>query len=719
MADAKPHYDVLGVPEDASQSQIKAAFFELVRDHPPEKDPDAYQRLREAYDVLSDPVSRREYDTMAEHGDEIEKLKDEAEALLNRDRPDAQRAIKKLKRAAELGPDISLLRSMLGQAYFLEDQPGEALEQFDKAIDLNPENPAYRIYRGYALQELHPTPEAAEKEFRTVWEANKDNYVAARALASTLAVQDQYEEAHSVLDQTIWADDVRDFEDFFCYYDKLFLYVAQNKTNELEESLETIISVAETPADQRYAVFMLAQAADELYVANAFSLSHRFAKAAEDLGDGSVEIGEHVDHLKKLRELEESLDSIMSSDWYHEAVQQMMAIYYDRATGAMAEAQANQAIENLVQGLENLMQADPDHSEIKRSLRRIRKRYPEAFELNEEFFELILDVPDAQLFTDDCPHCRKPVTAEKGSSDNLYCPHCNLSIYSRKESFYTSEEKSNKRQDIGNRLGYRYEDDRYEDDASSSSHTSNSTLDSKRNKSASPSSQTGSSASKERVTWKCCNCGSTEQKDPKIKPLTCDSCGGEMRKLDQPSRSTSPIKGSSSYERPAGLWRCHRCGIKINKAGGVKAVTCPSCDKLMYFSDPHSENDKYDEVINKLGKTSKSNALRCAHEYSNAICQKCGWSKSELKSIDGSSGPTDRSKDCFVATAVYGDIDHPDVRQLRSFRDDTLQHTILGRAFIGWYYRNGETLAEWLDNQTRLKKGTRFILQQIVERYLR
>jgi hypothetical protein len=43
---------------------------------------------------------------------------------------------------------------------------------------------------------------------------------------------------------------------------------------------------------------------------------------------------------------------------------------------------------------------------------------------------------------------------------------------------------------------------------------------------------------------------------------------------------------------------------------------------------------------------------------------------------------------CFVATAAYGNYDHPYVRILRHFRDHTLARTATGRAFIRWYYRH-------------------------------
>jgi tetratricopeptide (TPR) repeat protein len=268
-----------------------------------------------------------------------------------------------------------------------------------------------------------------------VWEDDRGEYAAARGLANVLFEREHIDQAHEVLEEAIWADGKRDFEDFFCYYDKLHLYVAQGETDKIEDTLDTVTDMTETLDDRRYAAFMLAQTADELYAVNAFSLAHRFAKTARDLDDGSMMIDEQIDHLAELRELEDSLDTIMDSDRYHEIVQHMMAIYYDQATGAMSEDQAERAIENLVQGLENVMQADPDNTQIKDSLRRIRRRHPEAFELNEEFFELILDTPDADLFVDDCPLCEEPVMAEKGYSGQMYCPQCDGEVYSDGRSY--------------------------------------------------------------------------------------------------------------------------------------------------------------------------------------------------------------------------------------------------------------------------------------------
>lgn len=50
---------------------------------------------------------------------------------------------------------------------------------------------------------------------------------------------------------------------------------------------------------------------------------------------------------------------------------------------------------------------------------------------------------------------------------------------------------------------------------------------------------------------------------------------------------------------------------------------------------------------------------------------------------------------CYVATAVYGSYDCPQVWTLRRFRDNTLAETWYGRAFIRTYYTISPTLVKW------------------------
>jgi len=62
------HYDVLGIPKDATEGAIKKAYRELSFKNHPDRNPSPeasakMQQINEAYEVLSDPQKRSEYDT--------------------------------------------------------------------------------------------------------------------------------------------------------------------------------------------------------------------------------------------------------------------------------------------------------------------------------------------------------------------------------------------------------------------------------------------------------------------------------------------------------------------------------------------------------------------------------------------------------------------------------------------------------------------------------
>lgn len=52
-------YQVLGIDRDAPQGDIRKAYFRLVREHPPETDPEGFKRIREAYERLKSEEVRR------------------------------------------------------------------------------------------------------------------------------------------------------------------------------------------------------------------------------------------------------------------------------------------------------------------------------------------------------------------------------------------------------------------------------------------------------------------------------------------------------------------------------------------------------------------------------------------------------------------------------------------------------------------------------------
>ena len=45
-------YETLGLASTATEAEIKQTYFKLVREHPPERDPEGFKRIRAAYEKL-------------------------------------------------------------------------------------------------------------------------------------------------------------------------------------------------------------------------------------------------------------------------------------------------------------------------------------------------------------------------------------------------------------------------------------------------------------------------------------------------------------------------------------------------------------------------------------------------------------------------------------------------------------------------------------------
>lgn len=131
---------------------------------------------------------------------------------------------------------------------------------------------------------------------------------------------------------------------------------------------------------------------------------------------------------------------------------------------------------------------------------------------------------------------------------------------------------------------------------------------------------------------------------------------------------------------------CHKekpeTAIKCSHCGG-NTPRCPKCKKNVAVA----ESDKFVGLVRggtqKVGK-----------------CNICGTRL---------YGP-----ECFVATAVYGDSNHPDVVSLRRFRDTYLSSSHIGRLTIDLYYVFGPKLASFFRQRKILLIGLRYILSSAI-----
>jgi curved DNA-binding protein CbpA len=50
--------EVLGIPLNAGEEEIRAAYVQKVKEHPPDRSPEQFEKIRDAYETLRDPRRR-------------------------------------------------------------------------------------------------------------------------------------------------------------------------------------------------------------------------------------------------------------------------------------------------------------------------------------------------------------------------------------------------------------------------------------------------------------------------------------------------------------------------------------------------------------------------------------------------------------------------------------------------------------------------------------
>lgn len=104
----------------------------------------------------------------------------------------------------------------------------------------------------------------------------------------------------------------------------------------------------------------------------------------------------------------------------------------------------------------------------------------------------------------------------------------------------------------------------------------------------------------------------------------------------------------------------------------------------------------------------------------NQIKHICYWKdvraeqvKSTAKQVGSTIGKA--TDGCYIATMAYGSYEHPQVLELRKFRDEILQKNITGRAFIKAYYFISPKLVRILKNKKIINNLIRKGLNQFIK----
>ena len=298
-------YEVLEIEKNATEQEIKKAYNKLLRKYPPEKEPEKYKEIREAYNTLRDKNLRKNYDAYFNHGEEIQKLEKEANELIEQKNYSEAETI--LKKILIISPEILHIKEMLGDVFLLEKKYDNSIKQFDSLIEECPNNSDYYFKRGQAYKGKYCFSDA-EKNYIWSYSLDYGNLNAINQLVYLYIEKKQIEKAISFLNKEIYRDDSLDFEDFFCLSKLIECYVFKNDKSGLQKVIADIKKIA--PEDEeikKYMSWKLTKLALSIHEVKYHILAYEVIELAYDLYP-SEEIEKIVNNLILYSSLEKMLE---------------------------------------------------------------------------------------------------------------------------------------------------------------------------------------------------------------------------------------------------------------------------------------------------------------------------------------------------------------------------------------------------------------------------
>ena len=288
-------YRVLGLDKSASVDEIKRAYRTLVRAHTPERAPEAFKRIREAYETLSDPAKRGQYDTRLDPrlsqllSDAAHAMKDQAYA----------RAEQLYKQVLLESPDLGWVRNLLGMCFLHQNRPLDAIAQLERVLQLPTGDPSMHANLAHAYAMVHRYDDA-EREFKVAMGLAGDRgFEYGLALMEMIANRGAVDAADRLAQELIKAAPKGSVAAAAYYAEQIELALRLNRRPTIPAILLRMTRGLETESEKRIAADMLGNLSGRMIVNELFDIARQVAKTGARLQpqDPAFDALEHAGHL--------------------------------------------------------------------------------------------------------------------------------------------------------------------------------------------------------------------------------------------------------------------------------------------------------------------------------------------------------------------------------------------------------------------------------------
>jgi tetratricopeptide (TPR) repeat protein len=240
-------YKILGVSPKASDSRIRKACYKQLKKYPMAKNPEMFEVIHNAFQILDDPGMRYLYDQKQKYQEKIEKL------LVQPDWHAHQEELISLHHEIlKLDSKDNEAKNSLGQCYLELEKWDLAISTFDELTKSNPQKALYwdclgdahygKTHNDYCSEDLYLRSGA---KARKCWEkALKLDPLRSKLytkIASTYIMQGAIKKSILFLRKTLSTKELDYYQELDILLNLSLLYLSEDRTDDFNDTVERIM----------------------------------------------------------------------------------------------------------------------------------------------------------------------------------------------------------------------------------------------------------------------------------------------------------------------------------------------------------------------------------------------------------------------------------------------------------------------------------------------
>ena len=378
----KNYYKILDIPTNAIPAEVKKAYFGLVRKFPPDRYPKEFMQIREAYEVLIDENTRKQYDSTDSMPDIVKKFLEAGREAL--EYGESEKAIELLERVIKVYPEFSVVNSLLGDAYYKNDNSGKATAIFEKLAADEPNNAGFagKLAHAYLKRGWH---KKAINQFRHALLLDEDNISLWIGLIDCHMKANDFTRAREITLEALEVSKRKGWAGLELYYHLIQSDILARDFSAFNMHLKEMKAIAGRDENEKGNVaWFLANLGKMLLKRNDTEKAEALLNAAYELAPGDEEIRKIKEKADRESHLLHLVEKLRSDKSFHDIFADMLEQEMNKCSDPDC---FNCVFDQMMMEMHIIMEYDT----FRRQIIRLKTAFPELYQMKKQFFDEVLD----------------------------------------------------------------------------------------------------------------------------------------------------------------------------------------------------------------------------------------------------------------------------------------------------------------------------------------